>query len=247
MPTVIKNPITNAAMQMTFGQRVAAAMEKKGLSQGQLAKKLGLKQPTISNILNNPKVTSSKHTMAIARETGVSPDWLESQIGPMVIDEAKPIRARPVPSQETLTTPEINIQQWVKDVPIVGSAACGEDGLFEYNGQILGYARRPPTLIGAPGIFALYIDGESMFPWRRHGDLVLIYPGAPVRIGDYVLAEMQPDSPGAGQKAYIKALVRRTAEKLVLRQYNPSEEKMLPMRRVKNLYRVMDWPDLLGA
>lgn len=149
-------------------------------------------------------------------------------------------------NQEDLTTRTINIQQWPKDVRILGSASCGEDGLFEFNGDVQDFARRPPSIAGAPGVFALYIDGNSMFPWRKHGDLVYIHPGAPIRINDYVLVEMHPESEGGGRRAYIKSLVRRTADKLTLKQYNPEEEKILPMRRIKAIFRVLDWPELVG-
>jgi phage repressor protein C with HTH and peptisase S24 domain len=121
--------------------------------------------------------------------------------------------------------------------------------LFEFNGQIIGYGKRPAALAGVPSLFILYIDGTSMEPWARHGSPVLIHPGAPVRIGDRVLVEMHPED---GQedglrRAYIKELVRRTETKLILRQYNPEEEKALPAKRVKAVMRVWEMSDLIGG
>jgi phage repressor protein C with HTH and peptisase S24 domain len=58
----------------------------------------------------------------------------------------------------------------LQDVPILGGGACGEDGLFELNGQILGFARRPPMLVGVKDVYALYVYGDSMVPWREPRD-----------------------------------------------------------------------------
>lgn len=151
-----------------------------------------------------------------------------------------------VPEVPPVTMPDINIQQWNRDVPILGGAACGEDGVFELNGQILDHARRPPRLIGAKDIYALYVHGISMSPWREPGGLVYVHPGQPVKIGDYVVVQMIPDGPEALPAAYIKKLVRRTADKLVLFQWDPRGEKTLPTKKVKSIHRIMDWDELMG-
>jgi len=233
---------------MTFGQRIKAAREHAvpKLSQGQLAKKLGLQQPTIHNLETNPKVTSSKHTNSIARITGVRVEWLETGQGKMADVQSRTSVDEPE-NKKLLTEPEINIHQMRSDVPVLGLASCGEDGLFELNGQILDMVRRPPRLVGAKNVYALYVDGESMSPWREPGQLVYVHPDMPAKIGDYVVVEMEPEKKGdTVRRAYIKRLVRRTSEKLILAQYNPPEEKTLPAKRVRAVHRVIDWSELLG-
>lgn len=245
MGPTIENPISLVAMQ-TYGERVRAAREHAGLSQAQLGKAIGgLKQPSVLAI--EKRGTKSKYTLEIARITGVRAQWLESGEGPMVAARDQQPKPPAVDIQERLTDPELNIQQWRRDVRVLGLASCGEDGLFELNGQILDLVPRPPRLVGVKNAYALYVDGESMVPWRKPGQLVYVHPDMPPHIGDYVVVEMHPDKKGETvRRAYIKLLVRRTAEKLVLEQYRPAEQISLPMKRVLAIHRVMDWSELLG-
>lgn len=244
----IGNPISLAAMQkvtpQTYGQRVKAARENAGLSQAQLGRAIGgLKQPSILAI--EKRDTKSKYTLEIARITGVRAEWLENGRGPM-LDAGLSITTPQHSEQKPLTSPDINIQHMLQDVPILGGASCGDDGLFELNGQILGFARRPPRLAGVKDIYALYVSGDSMVPWREPRSLVYVHPHQPIQVGDYVVVQLVPERGSSTPKAYIKRLVRRTADTLRLHQYNPAEEINLPMKRVKSLHRVMDWSELLG-
>lgn len=148
--------------------------------------------------------------------------------------------------EEPLTATELNIQHFPRDLPILGSAACGEDGLFEFNGQTLDHARRPPRLKNVQGAYALYAAGLSMSPWREPGQLVYVHPHQPAKVGDYVVVQLHPEKPGEPPLAYIKKLVRRTEKDLKLLQYSPREELVVPMRKVKTIHRVIDWDELLG-
>lgn len=239
----IKTPIRFAAMQ-TYGARVKAARERVGLSQSQLGRAIGgLKQPSIHAL--EGRETKSKYTLDIARITGVRPEWLDNGTGPM-LDDKSSVKTSPQVEQKLLTNADINVHEMVADVPVLGLASCGEDGLFELNGQEHDQVRRPKRLVGVKDAYALYVDGESMVPWRKPGQLVYVHPHQPAQIGDHVVVEMVPDGPGEPKRAYIKLLVRRTAEKLILHQYNPSEDKTLPMKRVRAVHRIIDWSELLG-
>lgn len=146
---------------------------------------------------------------------------------------------------EKVTLPSINIQHMNRDVPILGAAACGEDGLFELNGQVHDHARRPPRLEGVKDAYAVYVCGDSMSPWREPGQLVYVHPHQPVKVGDYVVVQLA-ESANAPVHAYVKKLVRRTAEKLWLQQFNPREEISLPAKKVKSIHRIIDWSELMG-
>lgn len=148
--------------------------------------------------------------------------------------------------QEQLTIPELNIQQFPRDVPILGNGSCGEDGLFEFNGQTLDHARRPPRLKNVKDAYALYVHGESMSPWREPGELVYVHPHQPIKSLDYVVVQLHPEKPGECPKAYIKRLLKQTARDLKLLQFNPPEEKTIPNKRVKSVHRVMSWSELMG-
>ena len=70
---------------------------------------------------------------------------------------------------------------WPRDVPVYGVTVGGSDGDFMLNvGQVVDFARRPPTL-GRRTVFALYVQGASMSPWRVPGGLVFLDPVRPAR------------------------------------------------------------------
>jgi phage repressor protein C with HTH and peptisase S24 domain len=100
-------------------------------------------------------------------------------------------------AEEPLTERVINIHQFPRDIPILGSGACGEDGLFEFNGQTLDHARRPARLQNVRDAYAMYVSGLSMCaPWREPGQLVYVHPHQPVKIGDYVVVQLNPERAG---------------------------------------------------
>jgi transcriptional regulator with XRE-family HTH domain len=68
-----------------FGPRVKKAREHAGLSQPELATRIGIKQQSIQYLESpNKKATGSRHTAAIARETGVDVTWLSTGRGEML-------------------------------------------------------------------------------------------------------------------------------------------------------------------
>lgn len=223
----------------TLGGRLRSALKsKEGMRQRTIAAHFGITEQAVSQWFRNETAPDIDKIFALAELLNVRVEWLKDGTLPRFSAEF---------GHDPVALPEINIQQWSRDVPILGGAFCGEDGLFEMNGQTLDYARRPPRLIGAKGIYALYVQGDSMSPWREPGGLVYVHPHQPVKIGDYVVVQMAPEGPDTLPAAYIKRLVRRTADKLVLLQFNPREEKTLAAKKVKTVHRILDWDEMMGV
>lgn len=178
----------------------------------------------------------------------VNLDWLVTGKGAMKrIAAATASDTNPgVDITKPVTTSDINLSTMPRDVPILGSGSCGEDGLFELNGQTLDHAKRPPRLIGVKDAYALWVTGLSMAPWRRHGELVYVHPHQPINVGDFVVVQLKPERSDGLIGAYIKELTRRTAKELRLKQYNPAEEITIPMSKVGALHRIVDWSELMG-
>lgn len=63
---------------MILGERVLARLKDTGLSQSELARRVGLAQPTISGLIKSNKV-GSKHLHRIARELGTTPAYLSGE------------------------------------------------------------------------------------------------------------------------------------------------------------------------
>jgi phage repressor protein C with HTH and peptisase S24 domain len=144
------------------------------------------------------------------------------------------------------TPSDINIRDMPRDVPVLGIAACGEDGLFEMQGEVIDYARRPPRLTGVPGAYCLYVHGSSMAPWREHGQKVYASPAQPAMINDYVVVQLKPARPGEPAAAYIKRLIRRNDGEMRLQQFNPPKEITIKMSKVAAVHRIIDWDELMG-
>jgi transcriptional regulator with XRE-family HTH domain len=60
---------------MVLGERVKGRMEELGLSQAELARRVGVAQPTISQLIHRSK-KGSTHLHRIARELGTTPAYL---------------------------------------------------------------------------------------------------------------------------------------------------------------------------
>lgn len=84
---------------MTVGERLAQARRERKLTQPQLAKLAGVRQPTISD-LERGRSHGSKHVATLAAALGVSALWLERGQGPK--HASPPLRA--VPDQHVLNT-----------------------------------------------------------------------------------------------------------------------------------------------
>lgn len=137
-----------------------------------------------------------------------------------------------------------------KDVPVYGTVVGGDGNHlvdFELNGAVVDYVRRPPRLAARADVFAAYVQGDSMVHWREPGQLVYVESAKPPRVMDYVLVELKPPGGEGTRPAMIKRLLAVTPTKLRLRQYNPARDFDIDRRAVLQLYRVLDWDELLGV
>jgi hypothetical protein len=131
---------------------------------------------------------------------------------------------------------------------LMGTAIGGEFGDLDEDieltelhlGDVLGYLARPASLAGDIKAYALTIVGDSMSPRFRPGERVGVSPRAPVAIGDDVIVQLRgPEDDGERIKmVLIKELVRRTANYVELRQYNPDMTFRVEAKRVASLHAV---------
>lgn len=113
-------------------------------------------------------------------------------------------------------------------VPLIETVAAGEWGecgsrieMTEIHlGKTLDRLVRPASLAGDGAAYAVTVLGEAMWPRFRAGRRLLVSPASAPAIGDDVLVGLQ-DGRGQGQKVLIKELVRRSADAIELRQFNP--------------------------
>ena len=133
-----------------------------------------------------------------------------------------------------------------RDVPVRGVTVGGDEGCFEFNGEVVDYVLRPPGIKRARNVFAIYVLGTSMAPRFEEGDLVFVHPDRPPVNGNDVLLELSDAHNGPGA-CLIKRLVKRTPTKLVLQQFSPARSDIeIPLDRLRLLYRILTAAELVG-
>lgn len=61
---------------MNIGERIAHALEMRGMTQKELANKTRLTEVTISRYINNQRVPKATHVKTLCKALCVSADWL---------------------------------------------------------------------------------------------------------------------------------------------------------------------------
>jgi phage repressor protein C with HTH and peptisase S24 domain len=204
--------------QRTLGQRVKERRTALGLSQPQLAKRVGgISYQAIQQLEQGG---GSKHLVPIARALGVTAEWLQDGHGPA---PAKPMGARAAAPER---------------LKVLGMAECGPDGWSLWNGDVIDMIERPASLNGVPSAYAVYVVGASMEPRYHPGEVVLVHPGKPVNVGAYVLVQRR-GKPGDTPLAVIKRLVKRTPAKVTLEQFNPAKTFDIKASDLVSIHRVV--------
>ncbi|HWF65227.1 MAG TPA: S24 family peptidase [Rhizomicrobium sp.] len=199
---------------------------------------------------------------AYARAFGVDPGWLltGASAAPLKNPPAKNSRGQKSPQSGTRETqpprpsPVYTAERWPRDLRVLGMAECGPDGWSLWNGEVIEMTSRPPNLAGAALAYAVYVVGSSMEPRYHGGELVYVHPGRPVDVGAYVLVQVKPrngdahafdaqggdaHSFGDAPRAVVKRLVRRSATKVTLEQFNPKKTIELKTSDIISIHRVV--------
>lgn len=117
-----------------------------------------------------------------------------------------------------------------RTLPVRGRAQGGKDGNFVIEEHPIDWTFRPADLQGVDEAFSVYVNGNSMAPKYKNGDLAYIHPAKEPRKGRFVLVETTE------HKGFIKQLVGWREDHLEVRQFNP--EKLIQIEK-KNVLRVM--------
>ncbi|MDR6757814.1 phage repressor protein C with HTH and peptisase S24 domain [Mycoplana sp. BE70] len=207
--------------------------EKQGLSQQQLADRVGTSQPQIKRL-----------------ETGerkLTKEWAE-RLAPHLQTTALALMFE-LPSGGTDTSPGVGSQNSDlpnaeirgkvegkgRKIPVYGQAVGGIDGEFLMNGSVLYEVMAPPVISHIRGAYAVQVSGDSMYPRYEDGEICFVDPMRRVRKGDYVIAQVHLEEHGP-LLAYVKKFLRHNAEELVLEQFNPHKELKFPAGAVHSVH-----------
>lgn len=153
---------------MTIGDRIEQKRSALGVSQAELARRVGVSQPTISALIKGDNL-GSKHLHRIAAELETSPAWLAGET-----DDDAPISVPP--SALAALTEKLDFEV-IPELEL--GYSMGGGSVFDSYEQrgIIPFARswlRPMMRGSFSDLFVARGDGDSMQPTLLDGDLVLI-------------------------------------------------------------------------
>ena len=200
---------------------IDALAERYSLSASGLAKRAGLDSTAFNKSKRlaadgRPRWPSTESLAKIMEATGASLDEFMALLGGRPDGDALP-QQRPT-------------------VPLVGFAQAGAGGFFDDAGFPLGHGW---DLIELPAqstasSYALKVQGDSMLPLYRNGDVLIVEPGATVRKGDRVVVKTN-----AGE-VMAKVLERQTAKSVSLVSLNPEHpNREIPVAEVEWVARIV--------
>jgi phage repressor protein C with HTH and peptisase S24 domain len=123
-----------------------------------------------------------------------------------------------------------------RTVPMIGFAQAGIGGYFEDAGFQPGDGFE---LVDLPedageGTFALGVQGDSMLPLYRKGDILIVKPAAAVHQGDRVVVRTRDG------EVMAKILLRQTPEVVELQSLNPEHaDRQLPAAEIDWMARIL--------
>ena len=123
-------------------------------------------------------------------------------------------------------------------IPLLGFAQAGAGGFFDDGGFPAGQGWDvvdfPVSPAQKAGCYALEVQGESMMPLYRDGDVLIVEPGAQVRRGDRVVVKTRE------AEVMAKVLIRQTAKTIELMSLNPEHPgRTLDMADVEWIARII--------
>ena len=147
-----------------MGERLKLIRKSLGLTQEQLAQRLGVGKTALSMIETGKARLSSRNRNILIQDLNVNPDWLDTGKGEI-------FNADPALSSSFARGAEMKMP--LQSVPLYSiEATAGLVPLFEQQADYI-----PVNYIHIPNLpkcdGAIYVAGDSMYPLLKSGDIVL--------------------------------------------------------------------------
>ena len=229
-------------------QRLRFAREQAGFARASdAARAIGIEEPTYLGHENGSRGLS-RAAARYARFFGVSLDWLIDGRGELSLagGEARfstTVEATAAGPEAPLPVPPRNAEvggpaRFGARIPAYGQAVGGRDGEFILNGNRIVDILAPPSLQGVPDAYAVYVVGDSMEPRYFAGEAVFVNPRVPVRVGDFVVAQIAAHE-GEPPFAYVKRYLGQNDKSIRLEQLNPPKKLTFAADRVVSIHRIV--------
>jgi len=188
-----------------------ALAERHGLTASGLARRAGL-DPTAFN--------KSKRSGADGRQRWPSTESLSKVLDATgsTLDDFMSLVRGERPTTES-NFPEGAFPPQTGSIPLLGFAQAGSGGFFDDGGfpagqgwDVVDFPAQPSE---RPGVYALEVQGDSMMPLYRDGDILIVEPGGQIRRGDRVVVRSREG------EVMAKVLNRQTPRSIELISLNP--------------------------
>jgi phage repressor protein C with HTH and peptisase S24 domain len=231
-------------MSEILKRRITERLEAMGKSARSASLDVSTNADLIRNILVGKTIAPRIDTLEkIAAALDTTPDWLTGRSD----EAAAPVTGAPRGSEIRAADVDLPpVRRLPNDVPVRGTAAGSHlAGAFQLETDVVDWVRRPPAMAAARDVYALYVEGSSMEPEHRPGDLRFVHPGRPPRIGDSVVVQTRTGEHDPVQ-AMIGHLLRQGGEIVAIGKLNPPATVELPRRHVLAIHKVLTMNDLFG-
>jgi phage repressor protein C with HTH and peptisase S24 domain len=241
-------------MSERLGKTLRAAREKRGLTQADLGRQVGVSRAAIGQWEAGDTEPSTQHLISVCSVLGISVAdatagvvKLQPLTGGAAVGDRRPETGDAEDDAVRPASAISGMRDLPKDVPVYGVAAGGADADFHTNGEVIDYVRRPPGIANVRKAYAVYVVGDSMSPRYEEGELVYVNPTRPPSIGDYILIELHAENGHRAGRGYIKKLKSRTGSRIICEQFNPKRDIEFETNTIKLMHRVIPWGELLGV
>ncbi len=247
-------------MTNALHDRIRQKLQELGISEEAASLRMGTDRSYLRKLFDRPNSSPRGETLSrIAAALNTSEAWLltgkgdsESELPPLAMGFATHLEFEPTMTpagngNAAKAAPELPARRAMPlDVPVMGTAAGSHlRGAFQFEGGVIDYVRRPPGLMTAKDIYALFVEGTSMEPQYFPGDLIYVSPHRPAKAGDIVVVECRNGEHGPNEATL--GIYRRTTEKsVIVGKHNPKAEIELARQHVKSIHRVLTTNELFG-
>lgn len=127
----------------------------------------------------------------------------------------------------------------LRTIPMIGFAQAGKEGYFDEEGYPVGdswdeIAFPDPGYQSNSSIFALQVNGDSMQPLYREGDILVVAPQERIRKGDRIIVKTRTG------EVMAKELLKQNAGKISLKSLNPAfEDRSLSLDEIAWMARIL--------
>ncbi|MCW2276355.1 hypothetical protein GJ654_18685 [Rhodoblastus acidophilus] len=215
--------------------RIDQAREKLGKSREAVSLEAKMVRGYLQKMAERPHAVPKADTLARLATASGAP-----------LDELQAIASGATPRAFSSTEREAVTRSLAEPpIPILGDAKGSALGAVMSCSTPIGYVARPPGLIGVEGAYAVFVQGDSMSPRHKNGELRFVHPYKQLNPGDDIIVQIVNAHHESG--AFIKTFVAKHQKWLVCRQIAHDAEVKYPVQQVTSVHKVLNTNELFNV